>query len=198
MKSNKCLLAVLIGAAASCTSALAQEAKVGPAPNEVIYLPQIPTVADLTKSATAHGLTIASIRQMNGEEVAVYRSPDGQARVVAYLLLSEASSAAAAVVVAPTPAGVGGTAAIAAPPLTSVVNYDAIAPGYYDYYADAYCPWGWYPGGFWGLGFGYGYGGGYGFRGHGYGGGGRFHGGGLRGGGGFHGRGGFHGGGGRR
>jgi hypothetical protein len=192
MKTNKCILAVLIGAATFCTKVLAQPANGGqtPTPNEVIYLPQLPTAADLTQSAAAHGVTIASIQQVNGEEVAIYRMPNGQASVVAYFPLSAAGSATAAVALAPTPAVMAGAAVTAVTPPTSVVDYDAIAPGYYDYYADGYYPWGWYPGGFWGLGFGYGYGVGYGFRGHGYGGGGRFHGGGFRGGGGFHGGGG--------
>jgi len=207
MKTNFQTPAAILVAAILCTGAFAQTAGGSqmPAPNEVIYLPQIPTVADLASGAAARGLTVVSIQQTAGEEIATYRLPNGQTNIVAYQALPAAGSAETAAAPTPaaapsgqppTPAAAPGQAAIVTPatPAPAVV-YQPAAPDYaYGYPYDYYYPWGWYGGPYYG--YSYGYGVGIGFRGGwGFGGGG-FRGGGFHGG--FHGGfggGGFHGGG---
>ena len=180
------LAAILIGAVA-CTGATAQTASGGqdPAPNELIYVPAIPTAAELSQTAVAQGQTIASIRQVNGEEIVTYRLSDNRVNIVAYLPLSAAGSAApaasGAATLVPTPS-------TAAPAVGPAVVYESPSPDYsYDY--PDYYPWGWYSGPYFGFGYGYGYGRGYGYGGRGFG----YRGGGFHGGGG-----GGHGGGGHR
>jgi uncharacterized membrane protein YgcG len=195
MKTNFRTPAAILAAAILCAGAFAQTAggSQTPAPNVVIYLPQIPTAADLASGAAARGLTVVSIQQTAGEEIATYRLPNGQTNIVAYQALPAAGSAVTAA--APAPVAAAGQATVVTPstPAPAVV-YEAAAPDYaYSYPYDYYYPWGWYGGPYYG--YGYGYGVGIGFRGGwGFGGGG-FRGGGFHGG--FHG-GSFHGGGGHR
>lgn len=197
MKTNFKTPAAILAAAILSTGAFAQTAggSQTPAPNEVIYLPQIPTAADLTSGATARGLTVVSIQQTAGEEIATYRLPNGQINIVAYQALPAAGSAGTTAAQAPVAAAGQATVVTPSTPAPAVV-YEPAAPDYaYDYPYDYYYPWGWYGGPYYG--YGYGYGVGIGFRGGwGFGGGG-FRGGGFHGGfgGGSHG-GGFHGGGG--
>jgi hypothetical protein len=144
---------------------------VAPAPNEVIYLPQLPSAGDLAASASgSQGVTIQRIDQTSSDITVVYRFSNGQTNTVAYRLIAQADSSAV-----PAPAGYS---AVPAPTTAApAVVYAAAAPYYPAPYYYDYAPYGffwpgWYPPISIGLGFG--------FRGG-------FHGGGFRGGG-FHGR----------
>ena len=193
MKTNLLAPAVIVVSAIFCSGAFAQDASgvQAPAPNTVIYLPNIPTAADLTKAAAARGLTIASIQEISGEEIATYRLANGQTSIVAYRSLATAGTDAnGASTPVPAPSGEAVAPAVVTPatPAPAVV-YEQTAPYYNNDPYDYYYPWGWYGGPYFGLSFGY-------YGGYGYGGG-AYRGGGGFGGGGFHGGGGgFHGGGG--
>jgi hypothetical protein len=162
MKSHKFTAAAII-AAALCTAAFAQTATPAAAPaaapNEIVYVPQLPSAADLTKAATAQGVTVAQIDQTSSQVIVTYKYSNGAVNTVSYQPLSAIDSGTAV----PQPA----TAAPAVAAGTTVV-YTTTTPAYYayPYYGYGYYPWGWYPPVSIGLGFG-------------------FHGGGFRGG--FHG-----------
>jgi uncharacterized membrane protein YgcG len=141
-----------------------------PAPNQIIYLPQLPSPASLVNVAAAQGLSVEQISQTSSQIIVVYKYGNGQTNTVCYQLLSTAGAAPVAAAAAP----------VVVPAQTAVI-YSTPAPAYYcDPY---YYPWPWFGPVAVGLDFG--------FRGGYYNGG--FHGGGFHGGG-FHG-GGFHGGG---
>jgi len=217
MKSFKTLFTAGLAATALSAAAWAQPAA-PQAPSEVIYLPQLPTAADLSRAAAAQGQTVTRIEQGNGGVTASYTNASGQTMVVSYQLLPNGASVAPG---APPPPATGGPApaygqdqnqvVVTQPtsPAPTVVYNDASAynPYAYDYYpAYGYSPW--YPaiglGIGWGWGYNYGWGGyrygwGHGGWGHPYYGraGVGFHGGtayrgGFRGGAGFHGGGGNH------
>jgi hypothetical protein len=132
-----------------------------PAPNQVIYLPQLPTAAALANAATAQGVTVEQINQTSTQITVVYKFSTGQTNTICYQLLAAALNA-------PMPAG---TAPAAVPAATTVI-YERGGPVYY--YDPFYYPWPWYAPVAVSLGFGF-HGGYY------HGGGGSFHGG-------FHGR----------
>ena len=136
-----------------------------PTPNQIIYLPQLPSAATLVNVAAAQGLSIEQINQTSTQITVVYKYANGQTNTICYQLLSMAG-------VAPVPAG---AAPVVVPAQTTVV-YERPAPAYY--YDPFYYPWPWFAPVAIDLGFGFG--------------GGYYHGGGFHGG--FHG-GGFHGGG---
>ncbi len=119
------------------------------APNQVIYSPRLPTVAELTSMANAQGLTLLRVEQASAQETAVYQFANGQTNVVSYQLLPAS--------------GLVGTTATPPPTIVEtsprVVYYEPA----YDYYP-GYYPAYWYPPVSLRLGFGYGYRGGY-FRG---------------------------------
>jgi len=201
MKTNKSIFTAALAAAALTAGAWAQPVNPSSAPNEVIYLPQLPTAADLSQGAAAHGQTVSRIEQTGNKVIAVYMGPNGQSMTVDYELLPNQPAATAQ---GPTP----GPAIYAtqpppySPPVgeapaANTVVYDT-APAYtaypYDYYPYAFY-WPWYPavslgfGFHYGFGYHYGYGGYYGggrpgARGFGYHAGTAFRGGGYRGGGG--------------
>jgi len=137
-----------------------------PAPNAIIYLPQLPTPADLANAAAAQGLAIEKIVQTSAQIIVVYEYANGQTNTVAYQLLPAAGAA-------PT---VPAATTTVVPGATTTVVYAQPASAYY-YYDPYYYPWSW-P---WfapislGIGVGYGYHGygfhhgGYGFRHGGYG-----------------------------
>ena len=113
-----------------------------PAPDQIVYVPRLPTAVELTKVATAQGFAVEKIVQTAGQITVVYQISSGQTNTVAYQLLP--ASGAAAVAAAPS-----------APAVTVV--YETPAPVYY------YDPWPWsYP---WygpvGIRFGFGFRGGY-------------------------------------
>lgn len=144
-----------------------------PAPNQIIYLPQLPTPASLVNVASAQGVSIEQISQTSSQIIVTYKYGNGQTNTICYQLLSTAGTAPVAA--ASTPVVV---------PQTTVI-YGQPAPAYYyNYYDDPfYTPWPWF--GPVGIGFGFEFHGGHdgGFHGdHDR----DFHGGGFRGG--FHGR----------
>lgn len=121
-----------------------------PAPNSIIYIPRLPTPAELSNAAAAQGLTIAKMEQTSDHITVVYQYSNGQTNTISYQLLS-----AAGVATAPgTPAPAAVTAMVPAS-TTTVVYPDA---GYY-YYDPFYYPWGWpwYAPVSLSLGFGYGH-----------------------------------------
>jgi len=139
-----------------------------PAPDQIIYIPRLPSPAEITSAAVAQGLTIAQIAQSASQMVVVYKRADGSVSTVAYQLLPAAGAPAAATAAT--------TTVMTAPPTTVV--YASPAPVYY-YDPFYYGPWPWFGPVAVDLGFGFG-----------------FHHGGFRGGHGFHGgHGGGHGGG---
>ena len=171
MKTTKFIAAAAMAAALTSLGAHAQSptqapaAQAAPVPTEVIYLPQLPTAAQLIGAASAsHGVTIQKIDQTSTQITVVYKYDNGQTNTVAYNLIAAADSSAV-----PAP---GAVPAPSTPP-PAVVSYAVPAsPYYYSYGADySYYP-AWYPpvvlGFDWGWGFhggGWGYRGGWGFHG---------------------------------
>jgi hypothetical protein len=100
-----------------------------PTPNQIIYIPQLPSVAALTNAAAAQGVAIQQINQTSAQITVVYKYSDGQTNTICYQLLSAAATAA-------VPAGVT-TVAV---PATTTVIYER--PGYY--YDPFYYPWPWF------------------------------------------------------
>ena len=143
MKTKSCIIAAVL-AAAFTTGARAQDpATAAAAPNEIIYVQQLPSPSELTGGATAGGVTIAKIDQTSDQITVVYKYANGQTNTVAYRPMSAAGSAAAtAAVPATTPAPAVSSAA-------PTVVYTAPAPVYYyypsSYYYPDYYPWIWYP-----------------------------------------------------
>ena len=93
--------------ASASTALTAQPA----APDQTIYAPQLPNVAELTNAATAQGLTIKQITQSAHDLRITYQTADGQILVVLYRLLPDAGAnlaqaAAPTVVYAVTPSPV--------------------------------------------------------------------------------------------
>lgn len=74
-------------------------------PDRIVYSPQLPSVAQLTQTAQAQGLTIANITQTAAEIAVTYRLQDGSTRTVSYQ---------------PLPLNADGTAAVAPAPNTVV------------------------------------------------------------------------------
>ena len=108
-----------------------------PAPTELVYLQQLPTVASLMNTAKAQGVTVLKISQTSTEVDAVYQAPNGQTNTVSYQVLPAGEGVATAPVpgAAPAPGAAG----------TTVVYQTAPAPAYYyDPYYAGYYPWGWY------------------------------------------------------
>jgi len=145
MKINRPIAALaLVAAAAMATSARAQApASASAAPNETIYVQQLPSPSELASGATAGGVTIEKIDQTSDQITVVYKYTNGQTNTVAYRPIAAAGSAATsgAVIPATTPAPAVST--------TQTVIYSEPAPVYYyypaSYYYPTYYPWGWYP-----------------------------------------------------
>lgn len=127
-----------------------------PAPNQIVYTPQLPTVADLSNAAAAQGLTVERIEQSSTQIVAVYKYANGQTNTVAYQTLPPAT-------------GTTGTTTTVAPSTTVIYESSPRIVYAYDPFYDPF----WYPPFAVRVGVGFGFRGGYGYRG-GYGG---FHGG---------------------
>lgn len=149
MKTNKFVAAAFAAAGLLTTGAFAQNQAPSPAPNEVVYVQQLPSAAELTRAAAAQNVQIERIDQTQSQVVVVYKYSNGQENTVAYQPLSQAN----AVPTPTTPAPAATTA-----PQTTVVYS---SPYYYDPYY--YPGWGW-----WGppVVVGFGFHGGWGFRGH--------------------------------
>jgi hypothetical protein len=187
MNTTKFTAAAALAAALLSTGVFAQSVTQAPAPvaapvpNEVIYLPQLPTAADLIAATGAgHGVTIQKIDQTSTQITVVYRFDSGQTNTVCYNLIAAAGAGmtpAAAVGAVPTPTTPAPNVAYG--PGAPYYYSEAPANGYYpanDYYpAYGYYP-AWYPPVVLGLGFDWGFRGGWGYHG----------GGGFRGGGHWH------------
>jgi len=119
-----------------------------PAPNSIIYIPRLPTPAELSGAATAQGLTIAKMEQTSDRITVVYQYANGQMNTVSYQLLGSAG-------VAPTPVASATPTPTAVVPATSTVVYTA--PAYYGdpYYYGYGWGWPWYAPVTVGLGFGF-------------------------------------------
>ena len=108
-----------------------------PAPNEVIYLPKLPTATELVNAASSsRGVAIQKIDQTSTQITVVYRFDSGQVNTVSYQLIGGIDSSAAPVASAngvPTPSTAAPTVVYTAYP----------APQYYPY---SYGP---YPGYYW-------------------------------------------------
>ena len=168
MKTNPCFAAVVLSTAFLASGAVAQTSdqtpppaatatvsSPTPAPNTIIYIPQLPNPTELANAAAAQGLVIEKIVQTSAQIIVVYKYANGQINTVAYQLLP-----------------VAGTA----PATTTTVVYASPAPAYYYEPYPYYDPWPWfapvafsvgigYHGG-WGSHGGWGHHGGYGFRHH--------------------------------
>ena len=104
-----------------------------PTPNSVIYIPRLPTPAELANAAAAQGLAIEKMEQTSTQITVVYKYAGGQTNTVAYQLLPTASTAPAT-----TPAP---TTIVATPAPTFVYTSPAY---YYDSYPYYYgWPWAW-------------------------------------------------------
>jgi len=150
MKTHKFTAAAII-AAALCTGAFAQPAvnAQATAPNEVVYVPQLPNASDLTKAASAQGVTVTQIDQTSSQVVVTYKYSNGAVNTVSYQPLANAETSGVPAPSSPAPA-VTSTG--------STVVYTTTAPAYYydyPYYGYGYYPWGWYPPVSIGLGFGF-------------------------------------------
>lgn len=113
-----------------------------PRPDRVVYAGQLPSVAQLTQTAKAQGLTVASITQTDSEVAVTYRLQDRSTRTVSYQLLPTNADGTAdiepppghvavAVTPAPEPAPVQ-VVEVAEPPPTVVYRYRYYDPFYYD------------------------------------------------------------------
>lgn len=142
------------------------------APNQIVYVPQLPTAQELTNAGNAQGLAIEQIAETGSQISVTYKSGSGQTNTVTYQVLPNAQPGTSQTVVIPTtPAPT-----VVYQPAQRVVYY---YPARSDYYSD----YGYYPDRYWyspvslSLGFGFGYYGGYrshvgfrsmgGYRGHG-------------------------------
>ena len=142
-----------------------------PAPNQVVYVPRLPTAQELTNAAAAQNIVIEQIQQTAAQVIAVYRYGTGQTNVVSYQVLPTATAPGVATTTA-------APAVVYQQPATTTVVYQTTPrvvyysdPTYYPAY-----PYYWWPAPVSvSLGFGYRWGGGH------WGGG--FHGGGFHGGG---------------
>ena len=166
MKTPKLIAGTILASALLSTAAFAQNtvsvapANPASAPNEVVYVPQLPSAAELTKAAAAQGVTVVQINQTSSQITVVYKYSNGQVNTVSYQPLSAADASGV-----PMPTAAPAAGAVAVVPGTTVV-YQTAAPGYYydgypyPYYGYGY---GWYPPV--AVGFGFGFHGGGGFRG---------------------------------
>ena len=75
---------------------LSPETNPAPDPNQIVYTPRLPSVADLSNAATAQGLTVDRMEQSATQIVAVYRNASGQTNTVAYQTLPPTTAVTAA------------------------------------------------------------------------------------------------------
>jgi uncharacterized membrane protein YgcG len=190
MKTNPFFTAVVLTTAFLAPGAVAQTstpttppaatatvASPMPAPNTIVYIPQLPTPAELANAAAAQGLSIDKIVQTSAQIIVVYEYANGQTSTVAYRLLPVAGSAPVAPATTTVAPAVAVAPAVTCAEVPTTVVY---SPYYYDPGYDSTWPWWFVPFSFVGVGYyggyghgggGYGHGGGYG-GGYGHGGGG--------------------------
>jgi hypothetical protein len=184
MKTNPFFAAVVLSTAFLASGAVAQTsdqtpppaatatvASPTPAPNTIIYIPQLPNPTELANAAAAQGLVIEKIVQTSAQIIVVYKYANGQTNTVAYQLLPVAGTAPAT-----TTTVVPATATTIVPATTATIVYASPSPAYYYDPYPYYSPWPWfapvafsvgigYHGG-WGSHGGWGHHGGHGFRHH--------------------------------
>jgi hypothetical protein len=185
MKTNPVFHAVVLATVLLATGASAQTASPAPpadatpmispmpAPNQIIYIPQLPNPAELANAAAAQGVTVEQINQTSTQITVVYKYANGQTNTICYQLLSNAGAA-------PAVGALTGAPVTTVVPTTTNVVYATPSPAYYYYpYGYSY-PYGyyypWYAPVSIGLGFNFGYGYGHGGYHGGYHGGGGYHG----------------------
>lgn len=121
--------------AVSAPEPATESALVAPAiaPDRIIYSGQLPSVAQLTQTAQAQGLTIATISQTARDITVTYRLANNTTRTISYQLLPE-SQPTAVVPVSSAPVVETAPATVQvveyAPPPTVVYRY--YDPYYYD------------------------------------------------------------------
>jgi hypothetical protein len=106
MKTNLFFAAVVLSTAFLATGAVAQTSdqttppaatattvSPTPAPNVIIYIPQLPNPTELANAAAAQGLAIEKIVQTSAQIIVVYKYANGQTNTVAYQLLPAAGAA---------------------------------------------------------------------------------------------------------
>jgi len=169
MKTNSILTAIVLTTTLATTAAIAQATSPAapeaapavvvnptPTPNQVIYLPQLPSATALANAAVAQGISVEQINHLSTQITVVYKYSSGQTNTVCYQLLSAAVAAPA----------IAGPTTVAVPAQTTVI-YGTPAPAYQAYpgyyYDPYYYPWPWFAPVAVSLGFGFhgGYYGGY-------------------------------------
>ncbi len=140
-------------ASAAPTAPMAATAPAGV--TQIVYTPQLPSVAELTNAAAAQGFTIERVVQTAHQTIAFYRTAQGQATTVAYQTLPPGTGVAAPSAPPPT--------VVMAQPAPTVVYRTAPRVVYYDS-PSYYYPQVWYPPV--SLSFGIGYRGGFHHGGH--------------------------------
>lgn len=185
MKTENLILSAVFAAAVLTTGALAQtapdaSAPRAPAPDRIVYVPQLPTAGDLLNAGKAQGLTVSRIEQTSDSVSVAYASSTGQVTTVLYRPISAADEGSAPAApqapAAPYAPAAPSAAPAAAPAAATTVVYTTPAYPYpYGYPYGYYNPWwDWAPVAV-AVGFGLGWEGGHGWA-HG----GGFHGGGYR------------------
>jgi hypothetical protein len=136
--------AVVSTAPSSTTPAVVQTGTPVSTPStvtQIVYMPQLPSADDLTKAASAQGLTVERIVQTSNQVIAFYRNANGQTTSVAYQSLPpSATTPTAAPATAPAPAVV-----VTSPPPTVVYETAPRVIYYDDYYPRYYYPRYYYP-----------------------------------------------------
>ena len=139
--------------------------------SQIVYLPRLPGVNELTNAAAAHGFAIERIEQSSTQMKATYRNSAGQKKVVSYQLLPAAGATATVETPSATPVvvmpnqsapAVAGQAPVVIMPSTPTVVVERPRTIYYEdadyYYSPRYYGGYWYPPVSLSLGFGYGWG----------------------------------------
>jgi hypothetical protein len=167
MKTNSLITPVVLATALFAVTAVAQTAAPAatptpaamaspagpmPAPNSTIFVPRLPTPADLSNAAAAQGLAIAKMEQTTDHITVVYQYADGQTNTIAYYLLSAAGSAIAPGAPAPV------SATVVVPATATAVVYPQPVYYYDPFYYGYEGGWPWYAPVSLSFGFGYNYG----------------------------------------
>lgn len=107
---------------------------------QTVYMPQLPSAAELMNAAAAQGFTVERIVQTSGQIIAFYRNANGQATTVAYQSLPPS----AAPVAAPATSAPARVVVVSPPPQTVV--YETVPRViYYQDYPRYYYPPVYYP-----------------------------------------------------
>ncbi len=91
-----------------------------PTVSRLVYLPQLPTPANLQKEAAAQGTTILRLDHTDDSVVVIYKYADGRTENVGYTILSPDSTTEEKAVVAAPPPPAPQITVVSAPPPTVV------------------------------------------------------------------------------